>query len=102
MKVVFDESGFDELVLYRCGSASCVTCWPMRAKKRHYSSRRCTHLTTRGMLLVAVRGPPAEVDEVDLDAVEAHLMKRLQVKVLARIGGKHSVLKRVYSWHEGR
>ena len=29
-------------------------------------------------------------DEVDLNAVEAHLMKRLAVKVLARIGGKSS------------
>ena len=29
-------------------------------------------------------------DEVDLDAVEAHLTKRLEVKVLARIGGKRS------------
>ena len=29
-----------------------------------------------------------EADEVDLDAVEARLMKRLEVKVLARIGGK--------------
>ena len=31
-----------------------------------------------------------EGDEVDLDAVEAHLMKRLEVKVLARVGGKSS------------
>ena len=31
-----------------------------------------------------------EADEVDLDAVEAHLKKRLEVKVLARISGKHS------------
>ena len=29
-----------------------------------------------------------EADEVDLDAVEAHLMKRLDLKVLARIGGR--------------
>ena len=29
-----------------------------------------------------------EADEEDLDAVEAHLMKRLEVKVLAQIGGK--------------
>ena len=39
-----------------------------------------------------------EADDVDLDAVEAHL-KRLAVKVLARVGGKHSgeagFLKRV-------
>ena len=40
-----------------------------------------------------------EADEVDLDAVEAHLVKRLEVKVLARLGGKQSgeigFLKRV-------
>ena len=40
-----------------------------------------------------------EADEVDLDAVEAHLTKRLEVKVLARIGGRQSgevgFLKRV-------
>ena len=29
-----------------------------------------------------------EADEVDFDGVEAQLMKRLEVKVLARIGGK--------------
>ena len=31
-----------------------------------------------------------EADEVDLDAVEAHLTKRLEVKVLARICGRQS------------
>ena len=31
-----------------------------------------------------------EADEVDLDAVEAHLVKRLEVKVLARLGEKQS------------
>ena len=40
-----------------------------------------------------------EADEVDLDAVEAHLVRRLEVKVLARLGGKQSgeigFLKRV-------
>ena len=40
-----------------------------------------------------------EADEVDLDAGEAHLVKRLEVKVLARLGGKQSdeigFLKRV-------
>ena len=40
-----------------------------------------------------------EADEVDLDAVETHLMKRFGVKMLARIGGKSSgeagILKRV-------
>ena len=32
----------------------------------------------------------AEADEKDLDAVEAHLMKRLEEDMLARIGGKSS------------
>ena len=40
-----------------------------------------------------------EADEADLDAVEAHLTKRLEVKVMARIGGRQSgevgFLKRV-------
>ena len=40
-----------------------------------------------------------EADEVDLDAVEVHLTKRLEVKVLTRIGGRQSgevgFLKRV-------
>ena len=43
--------------------------------------------------------PLVEAEEKDLDAVEAHLGKRLEVKVLARIGGKSSgeagLLKRV-------
>ena len=44
-----------------------------------------------------------EADEEDIDAVEAHLMKWFEVKVLARIGGKSSgeveFLKRVL-WYD--
>ena len=50
----------------------------------------CTLGDQRGALGCSCDDLLVETDEVGLDAVEAHLMKRLAVKVLARIGGKSS------------
>ena len=59
------------------------------------SSSRFTRLGVRGFSnqtspprMSRFPGALLEADEKDLDAVEAHPIKRLDVKVLVRIGGK--------------